>query len=261
MTHKLRFMQSWLGRVAIRCESENLSPATILWYRERLEKVLSFLGEEGAEDISAITAAQIRAFSVHEQKRDISPRTVNACLRSLKALLTCFVREEVLTASPMRRVRLVREPKALIAVYSDEQMRTLLFPRRPGAARALAHKGDRSIPWQARGAPWRPPVPYLFYSRFRGPLTPSGVRQIVKGRSREAHIDGVRASPHTLRHSFVKAHVLNGGDAFSLQAMLGHADISTTQKYVGLDVRELRRQHDAFGPLDHIGELNYGRAT
>ncbi|EQD40379.1 integrase/recombinase, partial [mine drainage metagenome] len=96
--------------------------------------------------------------------------------------------------------------------------------------------------------------PYLFYSRFRGQLTPSGVRQIVKRRSRDARIEGVRTSPHTLRHSFAKAHVLNGGDAFSLQAMLGHADISTTQKYVGLDLRELRRQHDAFGPLDHIGD-------
>jgi len=71
---------------------------------------------------------------------------------------------------------------------------------------------------------------------------------------RAAGIKGVRTSPHTLRHSFAKAHVLNGGDAFSLQRMLGHADVSTTQKYVDRDLREVRRQHDAFGPLDRLGD-------
>lgn len=102
MVHKLRFMQSWLDEFLIRCQSENLSPATILWYRERLEKVLAFLEGEGAQDIHQVTPAQIRAFAVHEQARGVKPRSVNGCLRSLKAMLNYFIGQDVLTASPMK---------------------------------------------------------------------------------------------------------------------------------------------------------------
>ena len=305
MTHKLRFMQPWLDEFLIRSQAENLSPATILWYRERLEKILAFLEEEGAREIHDITAAQIRAFAVHEQKRGLKPRSINGCLRSLKAMLNYFIGEEVLDASPMKRVRLVREPKALIAVYSEEQMERLLFPRRSAGfldlrdltlLRFLYDTGVRAaeicslqvshVDLEERTAlvtgkgrkERRVPLglsltkqlfrylrerarelggdacPYLFFSRFHKKLTPSGIRQIVERCSRAAGIEGVRTSPHTLRHSFAKAHVLNGGDAFSLQAMLGHADIASTQKYVGLNEREVRRQHDAFGPLDRLRE-------
>lgn len=298
-------MQSWLDEFLIRCEAENLSPATILWYRERLEKILAFLEEEGAREIHDITAAQIRVFAVHEQKRGLKPRSINGCPRSLKAMLNYFVGEEVLDTSPMKRVRLVREPQALIAVYSDEQMERLLFPRHSAGFRDLRDvtllrflydTGVRAAELCALQVPHLDlqertalvtgkgrkerrvplglsltkqllrylhertrdlggdPCPYLFFSRFHKKLTPSGIRQIVEKRSCAAGIEGVRTSPHTLRHSMAKAHVLNGGDAFSLQVMLGHADISSTQKYVGLNEREVRRQHDAFGPLDRLRE-------
>ncbi len=128
MAHKLRFMQPWLDEFLTRCEAENLSPAKILWYRERLEKILLFLEEQGARDIRDITAAQIRAFAVREQVRGLKPRSVNGCLRSLKAMLNFG--EDVLKESPRRRVRLVREPKVLLAVYSDVEIATLLFPQR-----------------------------------------------------------------------------------------------------------------------------------
>jgi len=73
-------------------------------------------GDQGGRD---------RAFAVREQERGLRPSGVNGCLRALKAMLSYFVREDVLTASPIKHVRLVREPKALIAVYSDTR---LLFP-------------------------------------------------------------------------------------------------------------------------------------
>lgn len=303
MTHKLRFMQPWLDEFLTRCEAENLSPATIHWYRERLEKVLLFLEAEGTRDIRGIVAAQIRAFAVHEQARGVKPRSVNGCLRSLKAMLNYFVDEDVLQGSPMRRVRLVHEPKVMIAVYSDAQITSLLYPeRREGflgmrdvtllrflydtgvraaevcglqvgdldlAERmALVHgKGDkeRRVPLGftltrqlhrylhvRESFVGDATCPWLFPSKLRRKMTPSGIRQVVARRSRDAHIEGVRTSPHTLRHGMAKGHVLNGGDVFSLQRILGHANISTTQKYVDLDLREVRRQHDAFGPLDRL---------
>ena len=66
-----------------------------------------------------------------------------------------------------------------------------------------------------------------------------------------------RTRSHTLRHGFAKANVLNRGDAFSLQRMLDHADVWTSQKHVDLDLREVHRQHDAFGPLDRLAERDH----
>jgi integrase/recombinase XerD len=55
-------------------------------------------------------------------------------------------------------------------------------------------------------------------------------------------------SPHTLRHTFA-THLLAGGcDLRSLQEMLGHADIATTQVYTHVDRTHVRRLHERFHP-------------
>jgi len=74
--------------------------------------------------------------------------------------------------------------------------------------------------------------------RGRG-LTRQGLYKIVQGHARTAGLDE-RMSPHTLRHTFA-THLLAGGcDLRSLQEMLGHADIGTTQIYTHLSTERLR---------------------
>jgi integrase/recombinase XerD len=81
--------------------------------------------------------------------------------------------------------------------------------------------------------------PRVFVNLRGGPLTRQGLYKIVK---RHAHTAGLehRMSPHTLRHTFA-THLLAGGcDLRSLQEMLGHADIGTTQIYTHLSADRLR---------------------
>lgn len=79
----------------------------------------------------------------------------------------------------------------------------------------------------------------LFLNFRGGPLTRQGLYKIVRGHAKSAGLEG-RMSPHTLRHSFA-THLLAGGcDLRSVQEMLGHADISTTQLYTHLSGEDLK---------------------
>jgi integrase/recombinase XerD len=81
--------------------------------------------------------------------------------------------------------------------------------------------------------------PRLFVNRRGGGLTRQGLYKIVQRHARAAGLDD-RMSPHTLRHTFA-VHLLAGGcDLRSLQEMLGHADIATTQIYTHLSAERLK---------------------
>jgi integrase/recombinase XerD len=79
----------------------------------------------------------------------------------------------------------------------------------------------------------------LFVNHRGGGLTRQGLYKIVQGHARGAGLEQ-KMSPHTLRHSFA-THLLAGGcDLRSLQEMLGHADLATTQVYTHLSAERLK---------------------
>jgi site-specific recombinase XerD len=81
--------------------------------------------------------------------------------------------------------------------------------------------------------------------RVLGRITPRAVERLVEHWAREAGIPH-RIHPHQLRHSFATDLLLNGADLRSVQELLGHANISTTQIYTHLTNKELREVHKAF---------------
>ncbi|MBO0712218.1 MAG: site-specific tyrosine recombinase XerD [Acetobacteraceae bacterium] len=93
---------------------------------------------------------------------------------------------------------------------------------------------------------------WLFPSRGRaGHLTRQRCGQLLKELAIAAGLDPARLSPHVLRHAFASHLLDHGADLRSVQAMLGHADIATTQVYTHVQTDRLRKLVETAHPLAH----------
>ncbi len=93
----------------------------------------------------------------------------------------------------------------------------------------------------------RPDEPVLFLSRTGRPLGREDIFRIVRKYVRRAGL-GPRVTPHTLRHCFATQLLSHGADLRSVQEMLGHADIATTQIYTHVDASRIKAIHRKFHP-------------
>ena len=98
-------------------------------------------------------------------------------------------------------------------------------------------------------------VPQLFLKSLGGPLSRQFIWAMLKRYARQAELPDI--SPHTLRHSFATHLLQRGADSRSVQALLGHSDISTTQIYTHITDNHMRATYDRHHPrarLSHIIE-------
>ncbi len=117
-----------------------------------------------------------------------------------------------------RMVPLSPAARRALAAYLEVRSHFL-----PGAPKSTGGKGAKAA---KIASPW------LFPSRAAdGHITRHRVAQLLKDLARQAGIDAAKVSPHVLRHAFASHLLDHGADLRSLQKMLGHADISTTQIY------------------------------
>ena len=92
----------------------------------------------------------------------------------------------------------------------------------------------------------------LFLNQRGGALSRQGLYKVIQGRAKAVGLDD-RMSPHTLRHSFA-THLLSGGcDLRSVQEMLGHADVATTQIYTHLSADRIKEVYFEAHPRAKTG--------
>ena len=88
---------------------------------------------------------------------------------------------------------------------------------------------------------------YLFLNNHGNKMTRQGFFKIIKNLAKEKGIDK-DISPHTIRHSFASHLLKYGADLRTIQELLGHSDISTTQIYTHISNEELKKNYENFHP-------------
>lgn len=153
---------------------------------------------------------------------------------------------EILYASGLRVSELLALPHAALAP-------TLIIRGKGGRERMVLLSATGQAAAQALMADAPAPRRWLFPGRIpRDAMTRQGFALAMKQVALDAGLDPARVSPHVLRHSFASHMLAHGADLRSLQLLLGHADISTTQLYTHVLSERLRELVTLHHPLSAL---------
>ena len=137
----------------------------------------------------------------------------------------------------LRRIDLAPAPEMLVIRGKGGKERMILISR-------AAHDAVQTL------IAFAPESRHLFPGRDpRRPMTRQGLALLIKQIALEAGLDPARVSPHVLRHSFASHMLAHGADLRSLQTLLGHADIATTQIYTHVLAERLAEIVELHHPL------------
>lgn len=100
-----------------------------------------------------------------------------------------------------------------------------------------------------------PGMDLLFCNRYGQPLQRRTLAESFQAYGKAAGIEGVRCSPHTMRHFAAITYLRNGGDPLTLQKILGHSSLTMTRLYAEVADVDAIRKHREASPLDKMGPL------
>ncbi len=259
------------------CEYRQLSPHTIARYRWALDRMSS------EHEYLPTNPSQMKKLISGDK---LAPETRHALWRSYRTFFRWVAREGIAhdpmenVVAPKVRQRFPRtlsvgeikqlfvaaqnpRDRAIIAVLLDTGMRVaelagLTWQKVSSYGVEIYGKtGSRFVPLSTQSQQLIEGLGdgHHIWTGHQGPLTVDGVQQAVRRIMYRARILPPKAGPHLLRHTFGRLYMLNGGDVFSLQRLLGHANISSTMIYVHMSNRDLIEQHRRYNPLRNFKVL------
>jgi site-specific recombinase XerD len=242
----------WLRRYAAQMAERGLAPRTVARKLAGVRACFRVLVEHG---VAESNPAELLASPKLPQRlpRALKPADVSMLLDRIPASTPLELRDralfELAYACGLRAEELIRLDAGSID-FDAEQVRvegkggkTRFVPAGEHALRAVALYLERARATLDAGAG----EPALFLSKTGRRLSTSDVRRRLRTWARHAATQGA-VHPHALRHSFA-THLLEGGaDLRAIQALLGHASISTTQVYTRVESARLRAAYERSHP-------------
>lgn len=236
-----------LAAYLVALQRDGLDPRSMARHRSALRQLLRWLVAEGlmADDPTALLAAPRVGLRIPVV---LSEAQVEIILAAPDESDPLAVRDramiELMYATGLRVSELVLLPLSAVHIEGG-----FLRVRGKGNKERLIPMGDvaRDLLLHYVGKVRGPGGSAVFLSRRGSAMTRQNFWERLVGYARQAGVRG-KVSPHVLRHSFA-THLLNhGADLRAVQAMLGHADISTTQIYTHVSRERLKRVHAEFHP-------------
>ena len=119
-------------------QARALSPRTVHFYRQQIGWFNAYLALQNCRELQQVTPHHIRAYLLHLQEgKRLKSASVHAAARAIRAFMNFCVVEELITTSPMQRVKMPKLTEELLPAYSDQEVRALL--------RAATHQRDRAM--------------------------------------------------------------------------------------------------------------------
>ena len=134
--------------------------------------------------------------------------------------------------------------EGLLKVMGKEEKERIV-PMGSNAQRAL-----RRYLFRHRPKPLHPSIDNVFLSVLGKPLTENSIKLIFTRLAKKSRV--ARLHAHLCRHTFATRFLINGGDVFTLQQILGHSTLEMVRHYVNLAANHVAIQHQKFSPLDRL---------
>ena len=227
-----------------------LAPRTVEAYGRDLDALAAWLGRPP----SSATREELERYLADLRARGLAGSTI---ARRLAAVRSLFRHQLLIGArqdNPAAEINPPRRPRRLPRTLSPGEAERLVRTVGKGGKERVVPIGRQAAEalrrYQAHGRAHldRRHRPELFLNARGGPLTRAGAFLILRRLAAKAGLEPERVHPHLLRHSFA-THLLEGGaDLRSVQEMLGHADLATTELYTHVTDRRRRESYFAAHP-------------
>ncbi|HEV8697983.1 MAG TPA: tyrosine-type recombinase/integrase, partial [Candidatus Limnocylindrales bacterium] len=270
-------------------DAEGLSPRTIAWYAMILERLTRRFG--AARAVDELSPPELRAWLVG-LRTTLAPVSVAGYVRGLRAVGNWLAIDGLADARALRTLARPRVPHKIMEPLSDADLRRLLAVAdvrdraillllldtglrvseaagisvgdlRADASIKVMGKGakERIVPvgtstrqaigrYIAQSKPGSADEP-LIVNQSGERLALTGIQQLLTRLRARAGV-GARCNPHTFRHTFARNYLLNGGDVFTLQRILGHTSLEMVRRHVALADGDVALRHRAASPADRL---------
>jgi site-specific recombinase XerD len=270
-------------------QAEGLSRRSIVWYRMILDRLSGRFGTDLPVD--ALRPAELRAWLL-ELRATLAPVSIAGYVRGLRAFGNWLLGDGLAEARALRTLARPRVPRMIKEPLADDDLRRLLAVANTRDAAILLLlvdtglrvsevagitladlRADGSIKVMGKGAKERiVPVgsaarraigrylderaelnhdgPLLLGQSGEG-LTVTGIQQLLRRLSARAGVTA-RCNPHRFRHTFAHHYLVNGGDVFTLQQILGHTSLEMVRRYVALADGDVADRHRLASPGDRL---------
>src|SRR3989337_2171220 len=245
------FLDEFLNAMAV---ERGVADNTRAAYSRDLGRYLVFLEKQGLSSPGDVSLAHLQAFLAGLRASGLAPRSVARAISALRSFHRFLAAEGYVRSDPTSLLRLPGGSRPLPNVLSTPLTAldpTVGFIRclGKGAKERIVPVGSSALQWLkeylTRGRPSlaaERETPFLFLGRDGRRLTRQAFWKSIRSYAGKAGVLK-RITTHTLRHSFATHLLERGADLRSVQLMLGHADISTTEIYTHVSGERLKEIH------------------